>query len=119
MINWWGLFHNSLWVVGLVVNLGTLSVASYEAHGEQVRLRQKLKEPSFQLPFSIGMALFCLGLVFSGQSWWEHVIWDLLAAVFAGQTIWLWRRGRASRTASGGPHTSSERATASRSRKTK
>ena len=52
MIDWWGLFHNSLWVVGLAVDLAALSMASYQAHREEATLRRKLREPGFQVPFS-------------------------------------------------------------------
>jgi uncharacterized membrane protein YgdD (TMEM256/DUF423 family) len=105
MIDWWGLFHNSLWVAGLAVGLGAFGMASYEARRTKIRLRWKLKESSFQLAFSIGMVLFCLGLLFSGQAWWEYVIWGLLAAAFGGQAIWLWWCRRAARTGSTGPNT--------------
>ncbi|MGD2205709.1 MAG: hypothetical protein PVH17_02920, partial [Anaerolineae bacterium] len=94
MINWWGLFHNSLWIVGLAGALAALSVASYQARVQQIRLRQKLNEPGFQVPFNACLSLFCLGLLFSGQSWWEKAIWALLAVLFAGQAIWLWRKQR-------------------------
>jgi hypothetical protein len=97
MIDWWGLFHNSLWVVGLAVGLAALSMASYEARVEEVRLRQKLNGPGFQLPLAVGMVLVCLGLLFSSGSWWEKVIWGTIAALFAGQAVRLWRRVRADR----------------------
>jgi hypothetical protein len=89
MIDWWGLFHNALWVVGLAVSLAALSMANYHAHREKVRLRQTLAEHGFQLTFRIGMTAFCLGLLFSSRTWWEQVIWGLLALP------WLWWRGRA------------------------
>lgn len=94
MIDWWGVFHNFLWVLGLAVVLAALSMAHHEAGVEQVRLRQKLNGLGFQLPFAIGMMLFCLGLLFSGRTWWEKVLWALLVALCAGQAIRLWRHGR-------------------------
>ena len=42
MINWWALFHNALWIVGLAVGLGALSIANYEAQRAGKRLRQQL-----------------------------------------------------------------------------
>jgi hypothetical protein len=89
MINWWGLFRNALWVVGLAVGLGALSIANYQAHRRKVRLRQTLAEPGFQLAFRIGMTAFCLGLLFSSRTWWEQVVWGLLALP------WLWWPGHA------------------------
>ena len=92
MIDWWALFHNSFWVLGLALGLGTLGVAHFEANRSQVRLRKKLGESGFQLSLNTGMMLFCLGLLFSSQAWWETVLWGLMAAAFAGQAVWLWRR---------------------------
>jgi hypothetical protein len=89
---WWGVAHNALWVVGLAVGLAALSMANYQAGQEQVRLREKLSEPGFQLPIAIGAVLFCLGLCFSGRSWWEQAIWGLLAALFAALAVRIWRR---------------------------
>jgi hypothetical protein len=92
MIDWWGLVHNSLWITGLAVSLAALSVADYQAHYERVRLRLKLDEPGFQLALCAGMTLFCLGLLFSSRTWWERVMWGLLALLFATQVVWLWHR---------------------------
>ncbi|MFC2023158.1 hypothetical protein ACFLT5_00270 [Chloroflexota bacterium] len=94
MIDWWGLFHNSLWIAGLAVDLGTLSMARFEAKRTQVRLRYKLLEPSFQIWFCVGIALFCSGMAISGRAWWEHLVWGLLALTFAGRAAWLWWRCR-------------------------
>ena len=88
MIDWWALLHNSFWVLGLALGLGTLGVAYYEANRSQVRLREKLGEPGFQLSVNTGMMLFCLGLLFSSQAWWGYVLWGLMAAAFAWQVVW-------------------------------
>ena len=92
MIDWWFFFHNSLWLVGLAVALAAFSMASYQAREEKVRLRQKFSEPALQLPFNLGLALFCLGLLFGGQIWWEQALWGLLAVLFLGQVVRLWRK---------------------------
>ena len=89
---WWGLVHNALWVSGLAVGLAALSVASYQVRLEEVRLRQKLNEPGFQLAVATGALLFCLGLCLGGRSWWEQAIWGLLAVVFAALAVQIWRR---------------------------
>ncbi len=92
MIDWWGVAYNLLWILGLTGGLAALSMASYRARTQEVPLRQEVSAPGFQLPFNAAMVLFCLGLLFSGRSWWEMAIWGLLAALFAGQLLWLWRR---------------------------
>jgi hypothetical protein len=102
VIDWWGLFHNSLWVLGLAACLASLSMASYEARVEQVRLHEKLGDSRFQLPVAVGAVLFCLGLLASGQAWWERAMWGLLAALCAVQALRVWRYRGADSTASRG-----------------
>jgi hypothetical protein len=94
MLELWAVIHNLLWVMGLALSLAALSMAYYTSCVGQVRLRHRLTEFGFQLPFSIGMVLFCAGLLFSGHTSWEKVIWGLLGALFAGQTLRLWRHRR-------------------------
>ncbi len=95
MIDWWGLAHNALWVVGLAVILAACSTASYGSQRTGVRLRQELGGPGFQMLFDAGMALVCLGLLFSSRTWWQQALWGLLAAVYTSQVAWLkWRRAR-------------------------
>ena len=95
MIDWWALGHNALWVVGLALGLAVLSVANYQAHREAVRLRDKLNQAGAQLALDVGLALFCLGLLFSGRAWWEWVAWGLLTVAFAAHAARLWICGRA------------------------
>jgi hypothetical protein len=95
MIDWWVLFHNFLWVVGLAVVLGAMSMANYEAQRATVRLWHKLRESGFQLWFSVGMALFCTGLALGAGAWWENVIWGLLALASAAKAARLCCRRRA------------------------
>ena len=102
MIDWWGLFHNAVWVLGLAVILGAFAMASFQARTQGVRLREGLRASSFLLPFGVGMVLFCLGLLFSSQTWWEKVLWGLLSVLIAVQVFWLWR-GRGGEGAESGP----------------
>lgn len=102
LIDWWGLFHNSLWVLGLAVCLASVSMASYEARAEQVRLRAKLGDARFQLPVAVAAVLFCLGLLASGQAWWERAMWALLAAIGVAQAVRVWKHRRTGSTASRG-----------------
>lgn len=103
MIDWWGLFSNALWVIGLAVGLAALSMASYQARVDGIRLRKRLNEASFQMPFALGIVLFCLGLLFSSRVWWAWFLWGLSAAASAGLAIWLWKRERTDREAAGNP----------------
>ncbi len=78
------LFQNSFWVVGLAVGLAAFSMASYRAHIEGVRLWHRLGQTSFHLPFSVALALLCLGLLLSTSVWWEQALAGALAVVWGG-----------------------------------
>jgi len=95
MIDWWTLGHNALWIVGLALGLAVLGVAHDEAQREAVGLRDKLSQAGFQLSLDLSLALFCLGLLFSGRAWWEHVGWGLLTLAFAAHAVWPWVHRRA------------------------
>jgi membrane protein implicated in regulation of membrane protease activity len=73
MIDWFGVAHNAAWVLGLAVILTAFAMAS------------------FLLPFGVGLFLFCLGVLFGSHTWWQRVLWGLLAVLTAGQVFWLWR----------------------------
>jgi hypothetical protein len=93
MIDWYGLFCNAVWILGLAVVLAAMGMANFQTRIQGVKLRRALISSGFQLPFGVGMFLFCLGVFLSSQAWWERVLWGLLAVLFAGQVIWLWRNG--------------------------
>ena len=88
MIDWWGLFRNSIWVLGLAVGLAAWSYARWWAHEHHVRLRQVLNMPLFVVPFSAGMALFSLGLALCGRRWWEIAAWSILTVLFISQGVY-------------------------------
>ena len=87
VIDWWSLLHNSFWILGLALVLGTLGLGYHEANRSQVRLRRKLGGRGYRRSLSGGMMLFCLGLLFSSQAWWEYVLWGLMAAAFAWKVV--------------------------------
>ncbi len=77
----------SLWILGLAVILSTLGFANYHASRGRKRLREVLGEPGYRAAVNAGLTLFCLGLLGSSLSWWETVLWGLLAAAFVSYTI--------------------------------
>ncbi len=100
MIDWWALFVNSLWILGLAVILSAFSYADWQAHRRGGSLRQVLARPGFGVSFSMGAVLFCLGLLLSGRSALERVAWAVLAVLSAAQAWQSWRAlpsGRAQR----------------------
>jgi len=90
MIDWWGVFRNTLWIVGLSIGLAAWSYAAWWAHAHHFRLRQALRMPLFIIPFSMGMALFSLGLALCGRKWWEVSVWGVLSILFGVQGAYTW-----------------------------
>ncbi|MDY6878135.1 MAG: hypothetical protein SWK90_18285 [Chloroflexota bacterium] len=88
MIDVWGVLANGFWILGLAVLLAVLSWAHWTASVEKVRFRAVLGRPKVQRVLNLGLAFFCAGLAATGRSWWERVIWGLLAAVWAVQA-WM------------------------------
>jgi len=91
MIDWWGVFSNALWIFGLSLLLTALSHYDWLAHQQGRRLRDVLKGRSWEAIFAISLTLVCLGLSTTSQSWWEIVLWGILAASFIWQGIQAWR----------------------------
>jgi hypothetical protein len=94
MIDPWRLLYNGIWIAGLALTLAAWSLARWRAQRQTVRLRQVVGEPSFVLPVSAGLTLFCVGLALCARSWWETVSWALLALLSAVQTVYTWLRHR-------------------------
>ncbi|MBN1978299.1 MAG: hypothetical protein JW918_12960 [Anaerolineae bacterium] len=96
MIDVWGVIANSLWILGLAVLLAVLSWAHWTASTEGNRLRDELKRPRTQQALGLGLLLFCAGLAATGHTWWERILWGLLAAAWIFQA---WLAGRNKRHA--------------------
>ena len=96
MIDWFGVFHNALWIVGLAVVLAALSYADWRRRLATPRrsFRQALAEPGFQATASLGFALFCAGLALGSTQWWQIAAWVALGLVFAWLGLTGWRQAR-------------------------
>ena len=105
MIDWWGIFVNLVWIAGLAICLAALSMSSYHARIAQVRIRHLLGDPAALRSLSVGMMLFCLGLLLSTPSLWQRVVFGLLSVLFAVQAALYWRQIRGA----GPPGSESER----------
>lgn len=90
MIDIRGVVANSLWILGLAVLLAVVSWARWIAQTEQSQLRIVLKRPSTQIALDVGLSFFCAGLAATGRTWWERILWGLLAAAWVVQ-VWLAR----------------------------
>lgn len=81
--------------MGLAISLAALSMASYQAQMERVRLWHRVNQPSFQFPFGVGLALLCLGLFVVSSGWSQRVVAIVLgglACAFIVQAIRAPRR---------------------------
>lgn len=96
MIDWYGVFHNALWVLGLAIALASLSYSDWQRRTSEPRVgfRAMLGQPGFQTAFSVGMVLFCAGIALGGAVWWQTLGWALLALAFAWLAFSSWRRLR-------------------------
>jgi len=95
MIDWLNLISNSLWILGLVLALATLSYASWQAssnHEKSVRkeFRLALGRPSIQIAFNLAGVLFCAGLAATSIKIYEIVLWTILAIAFGVWVILSW-----------------------------
>lgn len=69
-------------MVGLAVLLAELSWTHWAAGLRRQRWRDLLGRPAAQREAAVGLALFCAGMAMSQLSWWEHVLWAILALSF-------------------------------------
>lgn len=97
-IDWFGVFSNGLWILGLAVALAAVSYADWRRRLNEPRLtlRQALGQPSFQAAWSLGLLLFCAGLALTSAVWWQTAAWAALALAFlylGGSALLQSRRG--------------------------
>lgn len=91
LIDWLGVVRNALWVLGLGIALAAWSHLSWWAALHHVRMRRALNLSRFQVPFSLGLVLFCSSLAWSATRWWERGLWIVLGVAFLWQVAAGWR----------------------------
>ncbi|RME51539.1 MAG: hypothetical protein D6790_19840 [Caldilineae bacterium] len=100
MIDFKGVFIDALWVLGLAGVLATFSYHDWKRSQRGWRWRFVWQLPSFLLPLSLSLTLFCVGVGLSGATayqpdpWWQTAIWGVMTLVFALQSALYWRAGR-------------------------
>ncbi len=85
MIDWWNVFYNALWIIGLAIIVTAFSYNDWQAYQSGIKLRSQLKAVAFQLPLSIGLMLVSLGLALLVAAWWERLLWLVFAGLFMFQ----------------------------------
>jgi ABC-type amino acid transport system permease subunit len=83
-----------MWTIGCAILLATFSHAHWLAHLRDVRTRQLLGTPIYQLSLFTGLGLVCLGLFFLGQGWLERLVWAAIVILSAWQSWVLWQVSR-------------------------
>lgn len=87
LIDWRLVGLSSLWILGLAIVLSALGFADYHAAAEKKHLRAILGRPAYRLATDGGLLLLCLGLLGLSASWWERMIWAILALAFLAYTV--------------------------------
>jgi hypothetical protein len=98
MIDWWNVFTNSLWILGVAAALAIISQADWLASRESAGLRYVLQQLAQRPDFCLALAIGSLGASLGIVRVWERILWLLLATGFAllAFRFWLSRReGRA------------------------
>jgi hypothetical protein len=93
MIDWFNVFANALWILGLAALLAAFSLAHWQA-GLQVKpLRQVLSEPPFRMAIAAGILLFASGFMLVVTPWWHKIPWAGIMALSLWQGLVAWRDG--------------------------
>jgi len=88
MIDVWGVFSNSLWILGLAVLLAVWSYASYEAGRRKQRIRHVTHEFGYALALNAGMVLFLAGMATTEDRWWARVLWIVIGLGVIAESVW-------------------------------
>jgi hypothetical protein len=94
MIDWFNVFANAPWILGLAVSLVTFSLAHSLLTGlREKSLRQGMSEPSFRPVAAIGILIFALGFTLLVTPWWYKVTGVGIMALSLWQGFVAWRDG--------------------------
>lgn len=81
VINWFSVFINLFWILGLAVLLASFSYHYWLAGEEKRPLKVQLNQPAFQKAFWFGTLLISIGLAGTSQRLWEIGIWTIFALI--------------------------------------
>jgi hypothetical protein len=81
VIDWFSVFINSFWIVGLAILLAAFSYHYWLAAEENRRLKEQLAQPGFQKFYWFSFVLIAVGLAGTSQKSWEIAIWIIFALI--------------------------------------
>jgi hypothetical protein len=82
MIDWFSVMGNALWILACALGLAILSISSWQASLQGVRLRAILGRTETTRVFYVAGLLFCVGLAIVSDSLLEIVLWAILGLLF-------------------------------------
>ncbi len=93
MIDWYGVFANSLWIIGLSVLLAVWSMVYYESQRTGQLMRVVWDSLGYRWAITVGLLLFCGGLAATDDRLWAQLLWGLLGIAFIVEQL-VWQRER-------------------------
>ena len=94
MIDWFGLFANSLWILALAGALAAFSYASWQASQAGSKLSTVISSKSYRIIFVLATSFFCARQAMTAASFLLAILWIILGAAIVMMFIFNFpRRG--------------------------
>ena len=90
MIEWWSVFTNSLWIVGVAVALAIVSYSDWLSSTGGASAGSTSKSIVHNSGLLCCIALASAGAGLGSVVWWQRGLWFLLAAAFSALTVRSW-----------------------------
>ncbi len=81
VIDWYSVFINLFWILGLAILLASFSYHYWLAGEEERPLKVQLNETSFQKTLWFSIFLISIGLAGTSERYWEIAIWTIFALI--------------------------------------
>jgi len=78
MIDWFYVFSNFLWILGLAWLLAAVSYVYWESSVMNVRFMERLQSPRWERRLNVGLVLFSAGLAATSTRLLERILWGVL-----------------------------------------
>src|SRR3954449_2431777 len=80
MVDWFKIFSNSLWLVGLALILAVASYTDYGGWHKRLSIAPVWRAILSNGWTRLGALLFCAGMALAAGTWPEKIVWGLLGA---------------------------------------